>query len=107
MDCCGMPMSVREGGGLMCRRCGETVGVPVVLPRNPFDVAVTEAPAEVPKAVVIPGVIPEPVVVAVEKVYDEVLRWPGTDYGHNDPPAVVAPVAVADDVPRGRRKGSR
>lgn len=61
MDCCGMAMAVREGGGLMCRRCGNAVGVPIEVRRNPFDVAVTEAPMTVPEPVVIPGLIPEAV----------------------------------------------
>ena len=34
MDCCGMPMAVRPGGGLMCRRCGSAVDVPVVVRGN-------------------------------------------------------------------------
>ena len=79
MDCCGMPMAVREGGGWMCRRCGECVGVPVVAPRNPFDVLVTEAPDAVPAAVVV-GVN----VVPVEP---------------------AAPAAVVSDVPRGTVRG--
>lgn len=73
MDCCGMPMAVREGGGWMCRRCGEAVGVPVVAPRNPFDVLVTDAPAEVPAAVVV-GVTAVPVVPVAPAVVSEVPR---------------------------------
>ena len=100
MDCCGMPMAVRDGGGLMCRRCGETVGVPVVLPRNPFDVAVTEAPVEVPAPVVIPGVIPEATKPLTKSDLDAVAVAIGLEAAPE-----LAPEAV--DVPRGRMKKAR
>ena len=57
MDCCGMPMAVRPGGGLMCRRCGAAVAVPVEMPVNPCARAVTEAPERMP---VVPAVVPAP-----------------------------------------------
>lgn len=94
MDCCGMPMAVRSGGGLMCRRCGNACDVPVTLPVNPCAVAVTEA-AEVPPVAVVVVVNPSPVSVA--EVYREVLSWPAE---------AVDPERVAYDVAKMEAAGA-
>lgn len=94
MDCCGMAMAVRDGGGLMCRRCGGTAGVPVVIPVNPFANWVTEAGSEPVVAVTLPGVVvePSPVLVAVS------LEQTAAN--------CEAALEAAGEVPRGRGRRS-
>ena len=116
MDCCGMPMAVRPGGGLMCRRCGSAVAVPVEAPVNPCARAVTEAPERMPVVAPLevpppPGFEAEPVLTA-EEAAEAVGGFQGPEMFDGAPEA--APVSFPVEQPkvsgfgrRGRRGGAK
>lgn len=121
MDCCGMPMAVRPGGGLMCRRCGCAVDVPVVVRGNRCSAScgvservvvevVNRAPLVVPPP---PGFEAEPVLTA-EEAAEAVGGFQGPEMFAGAPEA--APVSFPDHVEqpkvsgigrRGRRGGAK